>query len=181
MKHLLSMIAVAALTTTTFAVQAADAPASAPMSHKEPHADASFMKDAAAGGMMEVEAGQQALQRGTDGGLKTFAQTMVDDHTKANEELSALAASKGVELPKEPSLTQRAKLKMLPNKAGASFDKHYADMNVSAHKDTIKMFQKEAKSGKDADVRAFASKTLPTLQHHLEMAQSVQASVKDKK
>lgn len=142
------------------------------------HADAAFMKQAAQNGLAEVEASRIAATKATNTQVKSFAQQMVDDHTKANDELKALAAAKGVTLPTEPSMAQKAKLKLLQGADGANFDKRYAEsFGLKAHEDTISLFQKESKKAKDADVKAWAEKTLPALQHHLEMAKDMEKSV----
>ena len=136
-----------------------------------PRADVAFMKQAAENGHAEVESSQLALSKATDAQVKAFAQQMVDDHTKAGKELAALAASKGVTLPDGPSLVQKAKLKLLSTADGADFDRRYSEsMGISAHRETIELFRKAAAEARDPEVKAFASKTLPTLQHHLEMA-----------
>lgn len=142
------------------------------------HADSSFMKDAAESGLFEVQAAQIAQQKGTDAQVKTFAQTMVDDHSKANQELQSLAEQKGVTLPTSPSVGEKAKLGTLNHWTKSGFDHHYADDQVSAHKDAVKLFTKESTDSKDADLKAWAAKTLPTLQHHLEMAQQLADSTK---
>ena len=143
-------------------------------SAKLSHQDSSFMKDAAESGNAEVTGSQAALDKSTNADVKTFAQMMIDDHGKANTELQGLASQKGVKLPDGPSLTKKTEIKMLSERKGSSFDQHYADsIGVKAHQDTIKLFQKEVDKGTDADVKAWASKTLPTLQHHLEAAQAL--------
>ncbi|MEW6704488.1 MAG: DUF4142 domain-containing protein [Pseudomonadota bacterium] len=142
------------------------------------HADAAFMKKAAESGLAEVQASQLAATKATHTQVKSFAQQMVDDHTKANDELKALAGAKGVELPAEPSMAQKAKLKLLQGAEGADFDKRYArDFGVKAHEDTVSLFQKESRRSKDAEVKAWADKTLPKLQHHLEMAKDMAKAV----
>ena len=136
--------------------------------------DKSFLKDAAEGGNAEVAGSQVALSQSSSADVKTFAQMMVDDHGKANTELMGLAQQKGVKVPDAPSMMQKGEIKMLSQRKGASFDQHYADsIGVKAHQNTIKLFQKEVDKGTDPDLKAWASKTLPTLQHHLEMAQSL--------
>jgi len=140
------------------------------------HQDKSFMKDAAEGGNAEIEASKIALEKSSSADVKTFAQTMIDDHTKAGTELKSLAEQKGVKVSDTPSLTEKAEIKLLSERKGSSFDQHYADsIGVKAHQDTIKLFQKEVDKGSDADVKAWASKTLLTLQHHLEAAQALKA------
>ena len=141
-------------------------------------ADAGFLRQAAQNGLAELESGKLALTKATHSQVKSFAQQMVDDHTKANEELKALATSKGVEMPTEPSLMQRAKMKLLETADGESFDRRYAEgMGVDAHEDTLKLFQKAASSATDTDVKAFAAKTVATLQQHMQMAQDLKAAI----
>ncbi len=140
------------------------------------------MKTAAENGHTEVAGSQLALTKSSNAQVKSFAQSMVDDHTKAGNELTALASSKGVTVPTQPSMTQRAKLKLLQAMDGASFDRRYADsIGVSAHEDTVKLFRKAADSAQDADIKAFAAKTLPALEHHLKMAQDLKTSVSSEK
>jgi putative membrane protein len=141
-------------------------------------ADKDFLENAAQGGHTEVEGSKMAQTKSSNADVKQFADKMVQDHTKANQELVALASKKGYTPPDEPSLIQRTKLKALSALDGHSFDKMYASqIGVSAHEDTVKLFQKEAADGKDADVKAWAAQTLPTLQQHLEMAKALQQQV----
>jgi len=136
--------------------------------------DASFMKEAAQAGHAEVEASKLAQTKAQRTDVKTFAQTMIDDHTKVGDELKQLAASKKVELPTGPSITQKGELKMIDAGADAKFDERYVKaFGVKAHEDTVKLFQEAANEAKDPDVKAFAQKTLPGLQHHLEMARGL--------
>ncbi|MEO8296896.1 MAG: DUF4142 domain-containing protein [Burkholderiales bacterium] len=139
-----------------------------------PKGDVAFMKQAAQNGQLEVQGSQLALGKTSTAEVKAFAQQMVTDHTAAGDELKALAGAKGVKLSAEPSLMQKAKLKLLGARDGAGFDKHYVDdIGISAHQDTIKLFRKVAEQSGDADIKAFASKTLPTLEHHLSMARAL--------
>jgi putative membrane protein len=140
-----------------------------------------FLKQAAQNGHAEVESSKLALQKAAGQDVKSFAQQMVDDHTKAGKELEALAKAKGVKVPTEPSIRQKAQLKLLSTKDGKEFDKSYADqMGVKAHQETVKLFEKGAADAKDPDVKAFATKTLPTLKHHLSMAEKLKASTASK-
>ena len=142
------------------------------------HSDSSFLNSAAQGGLAEVQSSKLALSKGVNTQVKGFAQQMVDDHEKASKELQALAAAKGVKLPDTPSLAQRARIKLLSARDGAGFDRQYASsMGVTAHEDTVRLFQKAARDAKDADVKAFAAKALPTLEHHLQMARDLKATV----
>ena len=138
--------------------------------------DKSFLKDAAEGGHAEVSGSQVALAQSSSADVKAFAQMMVDDHGKAGAELKGLADQKGVKVSDTPTTVKKAEIKILSERKGSSFDQHYADsIGVKAHQDTIKLFQKEVDKGTDADVKAWASKTLPALQHHLEAAQALKA------
>jgi putative membrane protein len=138
------------------------------------HADSSFLKDATEAGLYEIQGSKIALDKATDPQVKSFAQHMIDEHTKANQEIEALASQKGVKLPTSPSVAQQAKLKTLEHWSQSGFDHHYAEgVGVSAHKDAVKLFTKESTDAKDADVKALASKTLPDLQQHLQMAQQL--------
>ncbi|MFL6625418.1 MAG: DUF4142 domain-containing protein [Vitreoscilla sp.] len=140
------------------------------------HQDKSFVKDAAEAGNAEVEASKVALAQSASADVKAFAQQMVDDHGKAGTELKGLAGQKGVKVDDDPSTVKKAEIKVLSGRKGSSFDQHYADsIGVKAHEDTVKLFQKEVDKGTDADVKAWAQKTLPTLQHHLEMARQLKA------
>jgi putative membrane protein len=138
--------------------------------------DSSFMKNAAEGGMSEVELGQLAQQKAASPAVKDFGAMMVKDHTAANDKLKALAASEHVSLPDSPSLMQKASKKKLDMLTGNSFDKSYIKDMIDDHKEDIKEFQKEISDGKDPQAKAFASATLPTLQMHLQKIQSIAAS-----
>ncbi|RZI84597.1 MAG: DUF4142 domain-containing protein [Rubrivivax sp.] len=165
-----------ATTGTTASARASGASAAMGNASQLKRADSAFLKNAAEAGHTEIEGSKLALSKSTNEKVKTFAQQMVGDHTKTADELGVLAASKGVELPTGPSLAQKARLKLLSARDGAGFDKHYADfVGVDAHKDTIKLFQKAAQEATDPEVKAFATKTLPALEHHLKMAQDLKA------
>jgi len=141
-------------------------------------ADAKFLKQAAQNGMAEVEASKLAQTKAVSADVKSFAQHMVDDHTKLNDELKRLAASKGVDVPAGPSIAQKAKLKMLAGSDGAKFDRRYADnFGVKAHEDTLKLFRNASEKAQDADVRAFAQTTVANLEQHLTLAKTMQTAV----
>jgi putative membrane protein len=106
------------------------------------------MMDAAKGGTTEVHVAQMGIERGTNPKVKSFAQRLVNDHAKANQELIALAKTKSVQLPADdPKI---ASLMPIAKKAGADFDKEFAKMMVDDHQKTITMFEKEASSGSEA-------------------------------
>ena len=129
--------------------------------------------DAAMGGLMEVELGQLATQKGTSESVKQFGQRMVDDHGKANTELMTLATSKGITLPTAIDDKHRQDVTKLSAMSGADFDRAYAKMMLKDHEKDVSEFEKQSTKGTDPDVKAFASKTLPTLQEHLTMARAL--------
>ena len=129
-----------------------------------------FVVTAAQGNLMEVSAGKLAAQRASDPAVREFGQRMVTDHTAANEGLKSLADSKNVTLPDAVSDDQHAALGKLEGLNGIDFDKAYAQLMVNDHVEDIGDFEKEVKSGKDPDLKAFAQETLPTLRHHLMLA-----------
>lgn len=141
-------------------------------------ADQSFVTKAAIGGMAEVKLGQLATQKASNADVKKFGQQMVDDHGKANDELKQLASQKGITLPTDVDAKQQATYDRLSKLSGAEFDKAYMHDMVTDHHEDVSEFQKESRSGSDPDVKAWATKTLPTLQHHLQMAESTNAKVK---
>jgi putative membrane protein len=139
--------------------------------------DSRFLEDAAQAGMTEVQLGQLAVQKGTNADVKSFGQKMVDDHTTANNQLKALATQKGVTLPRSPSAMQKADVDRLSKMSGATFDRAFMDQMVKDHKKVVAAFDMAAKRSRDADVKRFAASTLPTLQGHLQMAQSLDSTV----
>jgi len=141
-------------------------------------ADKAFVQKAAIGGMAEVQMGQLAQQKAGSDQVKQFGSRMVDDHSKANDELKQVATSKGLTLPTDLDSKHKSKMQKLEKLSGAQFDRAYMDDMVADHKEDVSDFQKQAKSGGDADIKGFASKTLPTLQEHLSMAQSTDKAVK---
>lgn len=141
------------------------------------HADRTFLKLAAQSGVAEVEGSKLAETKGESAPVKAFARQMVTDHAAVGEELAALAALKGVEVPDRPSVAQKGKIKWLNALEGAGFDRRYLDnFGVKAHEDTVKLFENAARDTRDSEIRAFAVKTLPGLKHHLETARELKAS-----
>jgi putative membrane protein len=136
-------------------------------------ADAPFMRTAAMDGMAEVEHGRLAAQNAMNADVKQFAQRMVDDHSKAGDELKGLASQKKVTLPAELDAKHKAMQDKLSKMKGAEFDRAYIAHMVTAHQQAVALFEKEASGGKDAEAKAWAAKTLPTLQEHLKMARAV--------
>jgi putative membrane protein len=137
--------------------------------------DKAFMMKAAKGGMEEVEIGQIVADKAQSDDVKQFAKRMVDDHTKANDELKALAQQKGVTLPSDSGAEGKAMKAKLEKLSGAQLDKAYMHDMVLDHTKDVHEFQTESKMAKDSDVKSFAEKTLPTLQDHLKQAKDVAA------
>jgi putative membrane protein len=139
--------------------------------------DKEFMTKAAIGGMAEVMMGQMASTKGTDAGVKAFGNRMVTDHSKANDELKALAQSKNITLPSEIGPEEKALRDRLMKLSGPAFDQAYMKAMVSDHVTDVNEFKMESKSGKDPEVKAWAAKTLPTLEEHLKMARDANGTV----
>jgi len=140
--------------------------------------DSEFMVKAANGGMLEVELGKIAATKAKSQKVKDYGNMMVTDHTKANEELKALAATKNITLPATLSEDEQKHINDLNQKKGVDFDKEYIDMMVKDHKKDIDEFEEASKEAKDTDVKTWASKTLPTLRTHLASAQSINDAMK---
>ncbi|UUD65316.1 DUF4142 domain-containing protein [Pseudomonas seleniipraecipitans] len=138
---------------------------------------ADFAEEASAKGIAEIEAGKLALEKGTNAEVKKFAQSMIDDHTRANNELKALAEKKNLKVSDDAELMNKAKAMILQVRDGENFDEAYANNQVVAHEQTIELFRKASKSD-DAEVSAWAEKTLPKLEHHLEMAKDLQSKTR---
>jgi len=135
--------------------------------------DLAFMNDAAPGGMAEVELGKLAASKAQNAEVKSFAQKMVEDHSKAGEELKQLAAQKKVMLPPDVLPKHKEIMDKLSKLSGADFDKEYVAAMVEAHEKDVSAFENVSKTAADADVKAFATKTLPTLKMHLEMIKGI--------
>lgn len=135
--------------------------------------DRSFVTMAAAAGLSEVQEGQLASLKG-DAQVKNIGNKMITDHTKANNQLEALASSKGLTLPSQITHDQAAELSKLKRLNSASFDTAYLKNQHIAHVKAIELFESEISSGADVDLKSFASKTLPTLKMHLKMIEAAQ-------
>lgn len=140
--------------------------------------DAEFSTKAAAGGMAEVELGKLALTKSTNAKVKEFATMMVNDHGKANEELKSIAKMKNITLPGALDDEHQKKMNDLNKKTGKDFDKDYVQAMIDGHKSTLKLMQDESKDGKDADLKAFATKTAPVVQAHLDMINKIHDAMK---
>jgi putative membrane protein len=165
------------------AAQTASAPASnsatqqqAGKGDKLSHADKSFIEDAAKGGMFEVQSGKVAEQKASDPQVKEFAQRLVQDHSKANDELMQIAQAKGVKMPDKDKWADKHELNKLNKMSGADFDREFAQHSVKDHQKDIQKFEKASAKLKDPEVKAWAEKQLPVLREHLAMAQKLQGS-----
>lgn len=135
--------------------------------------DSTFAMEAASGGMMEVEAGNLAQQNASNERVKAFAAMMVRDHSKANEELKTLATSRGLMLPDSMMKKHRSHIQMMQKMTGKAFDKHYMNMMVTDHKEDVSKFENASKNATDADLKAWAGKTLPVLIMHRDSATAI--------
>jgi putative membrane protein len=143
--------------------------------------DRNFITEAAEAGHAEVELGKIAQQNGASQAVKDFAARMVADHGKANQELASIAKGLGVTPPMQPGSKHQADAKKMMKLKGADFDREYAEHMVKDHEKTVSLFEKQSKNGDAGELKAFASKTLPTLQEHLKMAQDLKKQTDQKK
>ena len=140
-------------------------------------ADSAFMYKAADAGMMEIELGNYAMKNSQNKDVKNYASMMVADHTKAADELKGLASSENVTLPSALTTEHQEMVASMEKMSPKDFNKHYIDMMVSDHKKVIDAFKNESQNGKDSTIVAFASRTLPVLQKHLDSAQVVKQAI----
>jgi len=139
--------------------------------------DATFVKKAAEGGLAEVELGKLAAEKASNEDVKKFGQKMVDDHSKANDQLKDVAAKDNIELPTEPSAKDKAEKARLEKLSGEQFDRAYMTAMLKDHKKDVMEFRHESKSAKNPDVKSFAEQTLPTLEQHLKVAEQIAPKV----
>jgi putative membrane protein len=136
--------------------------------------DKEFVMRAAQGGMTEVELGKLAAEKAQAGDVKSFGERMVKDHSQANDELKGIAEKKGIDISPTLNAHNQAQVDRLGKLSGAAFDKAYVKSQVRAHESTVELFKEEAQSGQDPDLKAFANKTLPTLQDHCSSIMGIQ-------
>ncbi|WP_447890454.1 DUF4142 domain-containing protein [Pseudomonas hormoni] len=140
-----------------------------------------FVDKAAAGGIAEIETSRLALEKSASADVKEFANMMITDHSKANDELATIAKKHDIEVPDTTTLVKQAKEKILDMR-DESFDAAYANNQVKTHEDTIELFKKEANTVTDdkvkgaTELKAFAQKMLPGLEKHLDAAKKLQAA-----
>ena len=140
-------------------------------------ADTHFAIEAAQGGMAEVKLGKLAADKAGSPDVKAFGQQMVDDHTKANDQLKSIAQAEGITLPGDVNQKQQAMYDRLSKLSGADFDRQYVKSMVMDHQEDVKDFHKEANTGKDPQIKSFAAQTLPVIQGHLDKIKSIQAKM----
>ena len=145
---------------------------------KLPSGEERFMKEAASAGLMEVELGKMAAEKGSHQRVKEFGKRMQADHSKANAQLKKIASSKGVDLPTQPSGEHKSTMDKLTKLSGAEFDREYMEAMIDDHKEDIEKFETQADKAKDPELRKFASENLPILKKHLELAQSTEKQIK---
>lgn len=135
--------------------------------------DKKFMMNAAEGGLMEVELGKVAAQNGGSDGVKQFGQRMVDDHSKANDQLKEIMTHEGATAPTSLNSKHQAMVDKLSKLNGEAFDKAYIKNMVKDHEKDVSDFQMEAQNGHDPNLKQFAASTLPTLKEHLQLAKDL--------
>jgi putative membrane protein len=141
-------------------------------SSKAASGDQKMMRDIAYANISEVAAGKLALEKSQSADVKSFAQKMIDDHTKAQQELQTLADSKGVKLPTEPDAKHKALSKAMSAMKGEAFDKRYLKQGgLNDHENTHKLLARVQDKAKDADLKAYAAKTITAVDQHLTLAQ----------
>jgi putative membrane protein len=140
--------------------------------------DAGFAVWAADGGMMEVQLGQLAQNNASSQQVKQFAQSMIDDHSRAGEELKSYAASRNIVLPNTLSNEKLRKYEDLSKKTGRDFDKAYMDFMVKDHEEDIEEYREHARETSDPELRSWLESKIPVLEHHLEMARTTRETVK---
>lgn len=145
--------------------------------HKLSEKDKNFAKEAAMGGMAEVELGKLAQQNAQHDEVKQFGARMMQDHGAANQQLMPILSATDVTVPQQLDATHRKTYDRLAKMRGAEFDRAYMRDMVQDHEKTVKKFRQEAQHGNDPDLKAFAQNTLPVLEQHLKLAHEVGKSL----
>jgi putative membrane protein len=135
--------------------------------------DQTFIEKAAVGGLAEVQLGKLAVEHAASPDVKQFGQRMVQDHSKANQELMALAKTKAISVPTALDHKHQEEVDRLAKLQGAAFDRAYLQHMVKDHEDDVQLFSTQAKQGQDPELKAFAAKTLPTLEEHLRIVRNL--------
>jgi len=141
-------------------------------------ADTTFAQKAAEGNMAEVQLGNLAQQRAENPSVKAFGKRMVEDHTRLNQELQSVASRSGVNLPPTPSTKDQEEYNRLSKLNGADFDHAYIQAMIAAHRADLKEFRRESDQGTDPEMKDFATKSIPTLEEHLKLAENAARDIK---
>jgi putative membrane protein len=139
--------------------------------------DEHFVMDVAHAGMAEVELGRLATEKASKDDVKKFGQRMVDDHSKANDELKSIVEKKSIQLPADLDAKHKAARDRLSKLSGDGFDRAYMQEMVAGHQKVAAMLKSESTSGKDLELKAWAAKTLPTVEDHLKQAREIARGV----
>lgn len=139
--------------------------------------DQEFMMNAARGGMMEVQLGNMAAQKASSNDVKKLGQRMATDHSKVNQTLQHLASNLNVTLPQELKPEQQQEVSRLQGASGKEFDREYVSLMIRDHTMDISEYERAASEATNADLKRFASQTLPTLRQHLQLARSVASKI----
>jgi putative membrane protein len=141
---------------------------------KAPAEAVTFAKKVASSNTFEIQSSELANERAQSDQVRSFADQMIADHTKAGQDFeTAVQAAKVPPPPEEPNAKQKNTLAKLRNARGAAFDRAYINAQLTAHKEAVSLFRTYAKNGRSAPLKEFAQTTLPTLEHHLSMVQEL--------
>jgi len=138
---------------------------------------AEFVKKAASGGMLEVELGKVAKQKGVSGEVRKFAERMIEDHTKANKELADVAKAAGYTVPEKLLPKHQEHLDMFKKDTSKNFDAQYVKHMLKDHEEDVEEFDRASREAKNGELKKFAAKTLPTLKEHLAMVKKIHDSM----
>lgn len=139
--------------------------------------DRALMNDIAQANLAEIDTGKLALEKSQNEQVRKFAQLMIDDHTKAQATLQSIAKSKGITLPTETDMAHKTLTTALRLLSGTTFDKQYiARVGVGDHERAEELLEKTIKETSDQELKAYAEKTIKTVQHHLSVARSMDAA-----
>lgn len=177
MRIRLALVSTAALSLLLAASALAQQPPGAAPQNKLSAKDANFAREAAIGGMFEVEMGKIAANNAQDNEVKQFGTRMAGDHGKANNQLQTIASQKGLNLPQQLDAKHKRQLEQLSRMQGDAFDRAYMRDMVRDHDADMKVFQKEAQTGADPDIKNFAQSTLAVIQQHDQMAHQIDQSL----
>lgn len=154
--------------------QSGTRPSPSAQSAQMAQSDQEFVKKAAAAGLAEVETGKLAKKRASSDEVREMAEQMIDDHSRANDRLTAIASRQNISLPKEPGDEERREMERLQKLSGQAFDRALLAHERKAHRETIALYSKQAESGSNPELKQFAAEQLPKLREHLEKVESLQ-------